>query len=296
MAFPPYFPGSLPSVYFPILFNSLTFPPLRLEFFLLYCILAFIQAERGECRCWIWQIQFQIWPALYIILAGCPGATHLELCFPHLSFQTLLLCFSHLSKWQRLLFSSQNKQRGVILAFLVSLTSTINLLANPVDPTFGIFLTTFPSILWVFISMILLGDTCITNWPSCFPHCPMLVYTDTSSIWTNCVIVDSSLFHLAKRSFLVKAFRYYVISQHLSHFIYCSSLNPSSHPMVLLYFTHHTLPPWRLVLAASHAWNTHTQYISWLLSIPQVKCHSKLKHLSLYHTFKWHTFFYIFNF
>lgn len=62
-----------------------------------------------------------------------------------------------------------------------------------------------------------LGDYCIINWLSCFSHCPMIVHSDTFSIWTNYGTFNSSPFQMANYRIFVKAPRYCMIcSQQLS--------------------------------------------------------------------------------
>lgn len=86
--------------------------------------------------------------------------------------------------------------------------------------------------MWVFVG--------IMNWPSCFPHCPVMIHSDTLNVWTDYGTFSGSPFHLAKYRILVKASSCCMICfQHFSDFTpYCSPLNPFPHHMVLLYFTH----------------------------------------------------------
>lgn len=170
-----------------------------------------------------WGSLFQI--VLIDILLG--GDNAVVSLFPNAS-----VSFSS-QKWQCLLTSSQAKLLGVILTFSLSLTLTINLLANSVDSTFRIFPVTFSAIMWVLIGMVLLRCYCVTNWPSCFPHCPIMIYSDTFNIWTDYGTFDGSL---SKTQDPCQGPQ--VLYDLLPTPLDFSSLNPFFHHMSLQYFTH----------------------------------------------------------
>lgn len=210
-AFPSRVPGML--LYFlpdfPFLVNSPTFPLLcSISGFVTHLFLG-----RSLRQSWVKCVGigvWQIWPALChtlellilpsLIPHGCPAS------FPSQWMTVLFVWFSGEVTWSHPCF----------LCFP-------HTYLQPVRKPSWLYLWNTPNHIPChqvgLLGMILLLGYFVSNWPSCFLCCPMMVYSDTFKIWIWSWTFNDLPFHLAKYRILVKAPQCYMTcSQYSSDF------------------------------------------------------------------------------